>query len=363
MRAASSEAALFTFARFVLTPLIPALIALAVSGLSARWLVVLLPRWRVVDLPNERSSHAVPVARGGGLAVLLGLAAALTVASALQLPLPPRWSSLVAATALVAGVGFWDDLSPEGAPAWLRLLVHLAAALWVVAPAGGISSLPLPAPLDVSVGSLAVPLGVVWVAAVVNFVNFMDGIDGIAGAQMVALGAALALARMGSTGAAGVWLGLALAAATVGFLFFNWHPARLFLGDVGSGALGFFVAALPFAGDLQPRRGVMLLGIALFLFLGDATLTLMRRVLRGELPWKPHRSHLYQRLVIAGRSHAQVSVAVGGGALALSILAALAYRTDHPWLWWLGFVAGLGLLAAEGWWLSYSTGAAAKRGC
>ena len=345
----------------MLTLLIPALIALVVSGLLARWLVVLLPRWRLVDLPNERSSHAVPVARGGGLAVLLGLAAALAVASAIHLPLPRRYLSLVAATALVAAVGFWDDLSSHGAPAWLRLLVHLAAALWVVAPAGGISSLPLPAPLDFPVGSMAVPLGVLWVAAVVNFVNFMDGIDGIAGVQMVALGVALTIAGMGRTGVAGGWLGLALAAATLGFLFLNWHPARLFLGDVGSGALGFFAAALPFAGDQEPRRGVMLVGIALFLFLGDATLTLLRRVLRGELPWKPHRCHLYQKLVIAGRSHAQVSAAVGGGAMTLSILAAMAYRVDRPWFWWLGFAAGLGLLAAESWWLSRTAGPTTTR--
>ncbi len=302
----------------------------------------------MLDQPNERSSHTVPVARGGGIAVLLGLGVAFAAAWAAHLPLPPRWLPLMAATALVAGVGLWDDLSQQGAPPWLRLAVHLAAALWVVGPVGGIANLPLPGPLDLPLGALAVPLGVLWVAAVVNFVNFMDGIDGIAGVQIVALGLALAVA--GGVARAGGWLGLALAAAALGFLFLNWHPAKLFLGDVGSGALGFFAAALPFVGELEPRRGVMLVGIALFLFLGDATVTLIWRVSRGERPWKPHRSHMYQRLVIAGCSHAQVSAAVGGGALALSILAAVAYRADQPWLWWCGFALGLTLLTTEAWW-------------
>ncbi len=301
----------------------------------------------MVDVPNERSLHSAPVPRGGGVAVLLGLAIAAASAGVVHLPFPSRWLALLVATAVVAGVGLWDDLSPRGVSAWLRLAVHLMAAWWVVAPAGGIPTLPLPSPLDWPLGPLAVPLGVLWVASVVNFVNFMDGIDGITGVQMVALGVALAMAGGWESG----WLGLALAAAALGFLWFNWHPAKLFLGDVGSGGLGFFAAALPFAGELEPRRGVMLVGITLFLFLGDATVTLLRRLHRGERLWEAHRSHFYQRLVIAGLSHAQVSSAVAVGAFALSILAAVAYRADQPWIWWLGFAAGGLLLAAEAGWV------------
>lgn len=323
---------------------IVAAIAWGIAFATTGGLVWLLSRWRLLDQPNERSSHTVPIPRGGGVGILIGLAVVAAWAANAGWPLPVRWATLCAATAVIAAVGLWDDLAPAGVPWWLRLIVQSLAALWMAAPVGGLERLPLPAPLDIPLGPLAVPVAVIWIVAVVNFVNFMDGIDGIAGAQLSAIGLALAGALAATTaGGGGAWLGLAVTGACLGFLTHNWQPACIFMGDVGSSSIGFLVAALPFAGWLERRSGVMLVGVSAFLFLADASLSVVRRLLRRERIWTAHRSHLYQRLVLAGYSHATVSGAVAAAALLLSALAVAAYRRGSPRLWWLSFGAG-GLL-------------------
>jgi Fuc2NAc and GlcNAc transferase len=298
-------------------------LAWAGTGLVRPWALR-----RVMDVPNERSSHQVPTPRGGGLSiasvVLLGLAVGTGMG---WLPVNVG-VGLMGGAAMVALVGWLDDrYSLLARP---RLLVHLAAALWTLGWLGGMPR------VDVGVGSVALgaagwvlaALGIVWA---VNFYNFMDGIDGIAGGQavVVGLGGAALLMLAGAPDLAGV--AVLVAGASLGFLGWNWAPARIFMGDVGSGLLGYLFAALAVASENRGAVPVLVWVLLLGVFVVDATLTLVRRARDGEAVFNAHRKHAYQRAVQAGWSHAGVSAAVMALGVALAGLGWLALRVP-AWL-------------------------------
>lgn len=252
----------------------------------------------MVDLPGARRSHAVPTPRGGGLGIVVAMAALLLMAIHLG-PMAgdtPAWAALAGLLA-VAGVGWWDD--HRDLSALLRLCVHLAAGLAVALavmgwPAGW---------LDV----LLLGLAALWVAGMVNLWNFMDGINGIATAQA----AVVALAVTWLPGALdGPWtlVALGLCAACIGFLPFNFPRARIFLGDVGSGALGFSLAVLLLvAASRSGPPQWLLLALLPAVFIVDTAATLLARVARGRRWWQPHREHAYQWAVRQGYSHSHVT--------------------------------------------------------
>lgn len=297
--------------------------------------------WGFLDLPNERSSHEGVVPRGGGAVLVLAVLAGLAVA-ARTWQWTPGVVAVLAGLALMSGVGLWDDrwgLSP-----WSRLFFQVLAAAAVVWTAGGLDKAPLPPPLDAPMGPWRA-LAVLWIVAVVNFYNFLDGIDGLAGLQGLITGAGLALAGWEPWSAA---CGAAIAGACGGFLLHNWAPARIFMGDVGSGALGFLLASAPLLAAPEARsRGVLFVGVSLWLFLADATWTLGRRVARGERWHQAHREHLYQRLVALGWSHARVTTLIGLGSLGLTLLALWAWRTGDARGWWLSLAVALVFLGIE----------------
>lgn len=283
----------------------------------------------LLDHPGDRRSHATPTPRGGGIALVLPL---LVAAFALALRDPGQrllLGAFVAGLSLVAAVGWIDDHRPL--PAWVRLMVHAVAGLVFAAAVQFVSG---------SVG-LAV-LAFVAVMVLSNVWNFMDGINGIAASQALLLG--VALAWLG--GGAWTWVALALVAACAGFLPFNFPRARIFMGDVGSGALGFAIAGLGtvVVGRHGAFGGVLLL-LPLSAFLVDSSLTLARRVLRGEQWWTAHAQHAYQ--VWARRSgHAVVTLFyVGWTAVGLALALVLA-RGEVFMAWMVGAVwYGLAALA------------------
>ena len=302
-----------------------ALFALAALG-SARGTGAVrnYARAKLLDGVNERSSHTVPTPRGGGLGlVLAALIAWVSIESWSNGAPNTQVLGVAVAVAALAGVGWWDDhasLAPR-----TRLVAQFLAAAVVVACVGvpeviRIGSIVLPVPAAL-VAALSV-VGAVWL---VNLTNFMDGIDGIAGSQGLAacLGAA---AMLSGAESGGPWcnLGLAFAGACAGFLAWNWPPARIFMGDVGSTALGLVFAALVLA---QLRAGVAadltLLPLAPFVL--DATFTLVRRARRGEKLSQAHRSHLYQRLSRAWGAHLPVTLVWA----ALAALGALGAWLTH----------------------------------
>lgn len=288
---------------------IPAfLVAVLGTGLARRYALAR----SVIDVPGARSSHSVPTPRGGGL----GIVAALVLCLPLVLWLAPLPATFLwgwgGGMVLVAAVGWFDDHRPLSP--LLRGLAHALAAVWLVAWLGGMSELDLGL-VQIELGffgSVLAVLGCVWV---VNLYNFMDGTDALAGSQgaAAAMGGALLLAAGGAQGLAG--LAVALGGACLGFLVWNWPPARVFMGDVGSYAIGFSFVALALAGVQQGAVPVLAWVMLLGVFVFDATFTLFRRLLQGERWYEAHRSHAYQRLVQAGWSHRGVAL----GALCLTL--------------------------------------------
>jgi len=289
------------------------ILALAVALLVARALVSERLARHFMDLPNERSLHARPTPRTGGIALLLGVASALL----LMPPMEGIRSGLLP-VAVLALLSLLDDW--RGIGAGVRLLIHLAVGSWVYY-LGFRLALPGWPPLLLAGGTV---LGVVWM---INLYNFMDGMDGLAGGM--ALFGFGALGIMG--GIAGdlplAALGVAVAAAACGFLYFNLPPARLFLGDIGSTSLGLLAAVLILWGA---GRGLFTpwIGLLPFLpFIADASVTLTQRALRGERVWQAHRSHYYQRAVLAGIPRVRVLIGaylLMGGCAASAIAAARA---------------------------------------
>ena len=282
-------------------------------------LIPLMKRRAILDVPNARSSHAVPRPWGGGLGILAGMIVGGLGAWALGLDVPGP--AFFVGVALMAAVGFADDRA-GGISAWLRLLLQIAAAGLVVYEAGGLTRFPFPAPLDWTLGWLGIPVALIWIVGVTNLYNFLDGIDGYAGVQGVIAGLGMACLSILYPP---LGFGAILAGACSGFLLHNWHPSRIFMGDVGAYTLGFMLAALPFELDpaMQPSV-VFAMALCLWFFLSDGTFTIVRRLVEGEKVWTAHRTHLYQRLVLTGLTHSQVVLRVGAAAMVVAGLGVFA---------------------------------------
>ena len=263
----------------------------------------------LVDVPNPRSSHSVATPRGGGVAIVVPTLIALLMLGAIGALAWPSVYAFAGAGAIVALVGFVDD-HRQIAPRW-RLIGHFAAAAWILVWFGGQAPLPALGFL-LHLPWLGDLLACLWIVWLLNLTNFMDGIDGIAAIEVMTVCVCGVL--LYATAAPGVttWVvPLILASATLGFLVWNWPPAKIFVGDAGSGFLGLMLAALSLqAGWVAPTlfwSWVILLGV----FVVDATVTLIRRVIRGEKFYESHRSHAYQYAAQKCGAHKPVTLAVG----------------------------------------------------
>ncbi|HET7569591.1 MAG TPA: glycosyltransferase family 4 protein [Gammaproteobacteria bacterium] len=275
------------------------IIALLVSALLTARLVRYRGRWAILDHPNARSLHAIPRPRSGGVAIVLGFAAG-GGALAATLPGGPLW--LAVCVLAVAAISLVDDV--RGAPVAARLAVHVAAAAAIVIGGGvALHRLDFPFWELVLPNWLALAGSILYLIWMLNLYNFMDGIDGLAGGMAVLGFGAFAVLGWLAGAPVFAWFSLCVAAATAGFLLFNFPPARIFMGDVGSGTLGFLAGLFTLWGaraDVFP----FWVGVLVFSpFVVDATWTLLRRTATGEKPWQAHRVHAYQRLVRAGWGH------------------------------------------------------------
>lgn len=317
---------------------LPAILAFVLPLLAtAAGTRLLLPWLRgraMLDRPNERSSHKVPTPRGGGLAVIVVLVAALWAIQIASGVPPWRMAVLTAALAALAAVSWIDDR--DGADWRLRLALQFVAATAGLA-AIGIAPLADRLGLPIWLVGAVLALGWVWF---INLYNFMDGIDGITGVETASIGVGLVVLSVVTLGAvAGQALaGLALAGVSIGFLVWNWHPARVFLGDVGSVPLGYVVGGLLIEAVVAGHWAAALI-LPLY-YVADATLVLLIRARSGLKPWQAHRSHFYQRAHQGGLSHAQVSTWIGLGNVALIVLAAAA---GFGWRW-LALAAALAVV-------------------
>lgn len=295
-----------------MTLLFPALLTFAVFATSlglTGWFRRQALAHLLLDVPNSRSSHTIATPRGGGVAIVLPtLVTLLVLGWTGWLDWPSVWSLFVGG-ALVALIGFLDDRG-HVARRW-RLLGHFAAASWVLAKLDGVPPLAaLGFVLDSGWFGFAIAaLYLVWT---VNLTNFMDGIDGIAGVEAVTV--CLSAAFLSGVAAPGehLWIvPLVLASAALGFLVWNWPPAKIFMGDAGSGFLGLTLAVLSLQAGWVVNRlfwsWVILFGV----FVVDATVTLIRRMARGERFYEAHRSHAYQYAAVRRGAHKPVTLVVG----------------------------------------------------
>lgn len=274
-----------------------------VAALTVGWLARSRVSRLVLDEPNARSLHAVPVPRTGGIGLLLGIAAGWTI-------IPPHlpWA-FWAALALLIAVSLLDDL--HGLSATVRFAAHLLAAAWAAWTLPGMQeSLLLLAVAVIAIG---------WMG---NLYNFMDGSDGLAGGMAVIGFGTYAAAAWCAGSAQFALLNMAIALAAGGFLLHNFHPARIFMGDAGAVTLGFMAAVFGLAGWLQHDWTWWFPLLVFSPFIVDASVTLARRLLSGARVWEAHRDHYYQRLVLLGLGHrgtalAEYALMAGCAAIAL----------------------------------------------
>ncbi|MGH8475598.1 MAG: MraY family glycosyltransferase [Methylococcales bacterium] len=295
-------------------PFIP--LSIFIAGTAIAWgltcALLFYARSRsLIDIPNPRSSHQFPTPRGGGLAIVIVFLGAVTILYIFGLLAKDAFLALCGGSVLVAGIGFWDD-HDSVAPGF-RLLVHGIAAIWSLVWIGGFPAFSLGG-LEIDSGIFGYPIGLLFLVWMLNLFNFMDGSDGIAGSE--ALFICLAAAFLCSIGPnlpgsdVDVWILLVLASGCLGFLLWNWPPAAIFMGDVGSGFLGFILGLLALMTSHQEVLNIWCWLLLFGVFIVDATVTLLRRILRGE-PWtQAHCSHAYQHAVRRFQSHRSVALAV-----------------------------------------------------
>jgi UDP-N-acetylmuramyl pentapeptide phosphotransferase/UDP-N-acetylglucosamine-1-phosphate transferase len=321
-----------------------------IAGFVSAWALVfairlLARRVNLVDLPNPRSIHSRPTPRGGGIAIVIVCFVGIGVAAVLgvQLDSRPMLGYILGASVVVV-VSLVDDF--RALPAGIRLAAQLVAAaalvLGLTTHSGLLVSLSSQAP-----GWLVMGLAVLWTVGLTNAFNFMDGIDGLA--AMTGFFAGLTWSLIASlTGQP--WLAvlaLLVSAGCAAFLLFNWSPASIFMGDVGSAFLGFTFAFIALACPLNPNQ--FFFGVFVFWpFIFDASFTILGRLRRRENILVAHRAHLYQRLVLSGLSQARVATLYGLFALATFSVGVMGWLAQYIVLRYLAIAIAL-LLSVSLW--------------
>lgn len=307
--------------------------SILVTGLVRAYAI----RTHLLDHPNHRSSHTQPTPRGGGVSIVvvsLVCAALLWVVGAIDGNLA---LAFIGGGIVIAGIGFADDRKPL--PVAIRFGSHIGVAVWAMYWLGGLPPIQIGSEL-VDIGLVGDVLGVVAVLWVLNLFNFMDGIDGLAGSEATFITAVAAgiLYYLQLDPGLGALIGC-VALASLGFLVWNWPPARIFMGDVGSGFLGYAFSVLALADARANSVAIPVWLILGGLFFVDATITLLRRLARGERLYEAHRSHAYQWLSRRWGSHRPVTLA----ALAVNAFwllpCALVAICRHSWAGWMVIVA------------------------
>ncbi len=291
----------------------------------------------ILDHPNSRSLHESATPRGGGLAIFVAVVISGTIAAALYgTSSDLLWLGIAAL--MIAGVSFLDD--------WLtinlgyRIAVHFFAAYLIIREGLALESLALPGVVWPFPEPVATAFSLLFVVWMVNLYNFMDGMDGFAAGMAVMGFGSFALLGWFAGDTRFMALNLIIAAAAAGFLVFNFPPAKIFMGDLGSSLLGFLAAAFALWAE---RDGLFPLWVSVLIFspfIVDATITLLRRILRREKFWQAHKTHYYQRLVQLGWGHRR-TVLFEYGVMLLSAVSAIVVVHSVTYVQWTVLVTWL----------------------
>jgi UDP-GlcNAc:undecaprenyl-phosphate GlcNAc-1-phosphate transferase len=272
---------------------------------------LMLTRVRIMDVPNERSSHQSATPKSGGISIVctfvLGIAAIFLVADKTQIAQHYLWGFIISAVA-IAAISLYDDITQRSFA--VKLATQLIAVFIVLAFGLVIDQVALPFLGLVSLGWIAYPLSFLWILGLTNAVNFMDGLDGLIGGIAVIASAFFCYITF-SQGSTFVYItSYTLLAGSLGFLIYNFPPARIFMGDVGSAFLGFVFAVLAIIAARYDRShtSFMVMPLLLFNVIYDTFFTFMRRLIQGQTVHLAHRTHLYQLFNRLGYSHRAVSL-------------------------------------------------------
>lgn len=275
-------------------------------------------KYQILDKPNERSSHSMPIPLGGGLAIAL-----LVLATGAWFANEVDWRRsliYIVSASIIAWMGWRDDV--HKLPALFRLIVQTLIAVASIWGMGYFKVVAVPLFGELQLGVVGIVITILWIVGLTNAYNFMDGIDGNAGG--VAFSAALGWMWLAADTEKWFvfWIALAIAASSLGFLGHNWTPARVFMGDVGSTFLGYTFAVLSLV-SADPSGDALLIGtLLMWIVIMDSFMTFLGRLIKGENVFTGHRLHLFQRLVLGGYKHTTISLLY---ILLTSIAAVLAY--------------------------------------
>lgn len=284
----------------------------ALSYLISRLLLVLGDKIFTIDIPNERSSHAVPTPRGGGIGIVISIMISLIYLCCLHvITIDKKYLFMIIGLMLIALTGYASDRFDLSVCA--RLVMQVIISLGVVITIGAIRF-----PIVENISLIGTVMTVIWLAGIANIYNFMDGIDALAAMQGIILGIGIALLGFITNNQNIIFYGIVLACAVFGFLVLNITPSKIFMGDTGSYAIGFYAAIIP----LIDNRLLMPVIIILGTFLFDTIVTLFRRIYTGESLFEAHRNHFYQRAVRLGYSHMQISKSISIVSALFALLAA-----------------------------------------
>ncbi|PIF48657.1 Fuc2NAc and GlcNAc transferase [Pseudomonas sp. 29] len=307
--------------------MIVAFILMAV--LAGSWLLTMLVRQyalskKLFDIPNARSSHVVPTPRGGGVAIVISFSCVLLAVFFTGMVSTVQLCALLGSGLLVAVIGFVDDHSHLDAR-W-RLAAHFIAGAWALFWLGGLAPFSFFG-VVLNLGWVGNFFAIIYIVWMLNLYNFMDGIDGLASAEAICacIGSALIFWLAGNDSL--VFAPLLLASAVSGFIYWNFPPAKIFMGDAGSGFLGVTLAVLSICAAWVSSELMFVWLIMLGVFIVDSTWTLIRRLLRGEAIYQAHRSHAYQYASRRFKSHKKITVSI--------------VFINVVWLWPLGLLVGL----------------------
>jgi UDP-GlcNAc:undecaprenyl-phosphate/decaprenyl-phosphate GlcNAc-1-phosphate transferase len=315
-------------------PVIAFLLLAALSYISVIYIRHLALHHQILDHPNERSSHSIPMPRGGGLAIVfLVLGISLWVANQVEIN---RSVIYVVLGTILALVGWRDDifsLSPN-----YRFVVQGLVAIISILAMGYFKIVRIPLLGEINLGTFGIVITFLWIIGMINAYNFMDGIDGMAGGVALVAGLGWMILSSNVDNPFVFWVALSIAATSLGFLAHNWSPAKIFMGDVASTFLGYSFAVLPLLSADQSGDALTIGTLLMWTVIMDTFVTFLRRLVKRENVFSGHRSHLFQQLVLGGYRHETISTLY----IFLTFLAGLlTYESSHgdqvaPFLIFLG---------------------------
>jgi len=305
-----------------MAPIIVFLILVLLSYISVAYIRRLVLRYNILDNPNERSSHSIPMPLGGGLAiVVLVLITSIIFADQTQVN---RSLIYIVLGAILALVGWRDDIFSLSAN--YRFIVQGLVAAISILGMGYFRVVRVPLLGEFDLGVVGVVITFFWIIGMINAYNFMDGIDGMAGGVAVVAGLGWMILSANVHNPFVFWVALAIAGTSLGFLGHNWPPAKIFMGDVASTFLGYSFAVLPLLSASQTGDALTVGTLLMWTVIMDTFVTFLRRLIKGENVFSGHRSHLFQQLVAGGYRHGTISASY----IFLTALAALlSYEWSH----------------------------------